>query len=148
MLFSGAAISLAAWGHWVPEHSPPALLPVCLPASKCLPACLPACRSVCMVACVSLCLWDYLSLSRSPICSCGFTVHVCVCGEAQAVPQGSGSQLWDSMADNRSFFKITGPCSVRISHSVSPLVPAPVLNSAGKVVEAIKPTPSLSLSPS
>lgn len=62
MLFSGAAISLAAWGHWVPERSRPALLPVRRRLTVYLPACLSAWLHV------SLCLSDYLSaIAVSPM---------------------------------------------------------------------------------
>lgn len=122
-------------------------MPSCLSACPPLTDCLHVYLSFCMGACVFLCLSDYLSVSFSCVqASCVF-VPVCVCmcvqREAHAVPQGSGSRLGDSTADNRSFWKITGPCPVPSSLSVSPLHPAPVLNLVGKVGKAIKLNHSL-----
>lgn len=65
MLFSGAAISLAARGHWVSERGRPALLPVCPPARLSLPAYPHAYLSFCMAARVFLRLSDYLLASFS-----------------------------------------------------------------------------------
>lgn len=63
MLFSGAAISLAARGHWVSERGRPALLPVCPPARLSLPTHPHAYLSFCMAARVFLRLSDYLLAS-------------------------------------------------------------------------------------
>lgn len=145
MLFSGAAISLAAWGHWVPERSRPALLPV-----RRLTDCLPARLSICMVACVSL-------LIRLSVCYSCFPNGVDLVGLPVCVNLDRGTSCTPGIAALGSetvwqiigaSLKITRPCSVDTSRSVSPLLRAPVLNSAGKVVKAIKATPALPLPPS
>lgn len=110
MLFSGAAISLAARGHWAPEHSWPALLSVCLPTSDWLSTstCLSAWLHVCFLACQIICL------SRSPA-SLQRCVHMFVSeGRCTRYPGDQGSRLEDTKSDNRGFWKITWPCSVPI----------------------------------
>lgn len=124
MLFSGAAISLAAWGHWVPERSRPALLPACLPARLPPTGCLRIHLSVCVASCVS----DYPSVSCVQLCV--FFLPVCARVseiEARAVPRGSGSRLRDSMADNRSSSgRLLGLVLSPAASSLSPLLAAPV----------------------
>lgn len=79
MLFSGAAISLAARGHWVSERGRPALLPVCPPASHCLPTLTPTCLSAWLHVCFSACQiisWPHslvymLPRVFPPACACG-----------------------------------------------------------------------------
>lgn len=76
MLFSGAVISLAAWGHWLPEHSwpcPPACLPARLWLTVCTSTCLSAWVHVCFSACQIICL------SHSPVCRLVVCLYLCVC---------------------------------------------------------------------
>lgn len=132
MLFSGAAISLAAWGHWVPEHSRPALLSVCPPAHLYLPVFPYGC--ICALN-ISIDWWVF---------SWCVVVHAQVNPRVseerhELYPGGLDSWLWDSTADNRSFYgRLLGPCSVPIRLLLFPLLAAPVLNVTGEVVEAIK----------
>lgn len=79
MLFSGAAISLDAQGHWVSERGRPALLPVCPPPSHCLPTLTPTCLSAWLHVCFSACQiisWPHslvymLPRVFPPACACG-----------------------------------------------------------------------------
>ena len=95
MLFSGAAISLAAWGYWAAERTRPVLLPVCL-----------------LLTYLSTCLAEHLSASvyLSKV-TCQSTSHahlVCSSGFTCASEGNNKLSPWDWALGSRTVLQMIG----------------------------------------